>query len=143
MGHWSSRPTTSSGWSDFTGAPASATMPQVNGEDLADDTYLAARPAVVARAVSDPRRWALWWPDLWLTVIRRRGVRGIVWTVGGALAGTAEIWLEPCGDGTVLHFYLRTGLTDAQRVTRTLAWKRCAFALKDELEAQGGRPSGR
>jgi hypothetical protein len=142
---------------DFTGAATWATMPSVNGEDLADDTFLAAAPSVVARAVSDPRRWAAWWPDLDLTVRRRRGAQGIQWAVAGGACGTAEIWLESQGDGTVLHFYLRAALTDRQRGIRTVAWKRSVHALKDELEAgrvpgmpvrraraaQGRPPSGR
>jgi hypothetical protein len=112
----------------------------VDGDDLADDTFVAAAPAAVARLVADPRRWSLWWPDLGLTVARDRGRDGIQWTVSGALTGTAEIWLEPFGDGTVLHFYLRAGLSDVERAVRARGWKRCVHALKDELEA--GREPG-
>jgi hypothetical protein len=60
--------------------------------------------------------------------------------VSGALTGTAEIWLEPVGDGTVLHFYLRTGLSDRGRAARATAWKRSVHAVKDELER--GREPG-
>jgi hypothetical protein len=112
----------------------------VEGEDLADDTFVAAAPAVVARAVTDPARWRLWWPDLTLTVSRDRGRQGVQWQVGGGLTGTAEIWLEPFGDGTVVHFYLRAGLSDLARSLRAQSWKRSVHALKDELEA--GREPG-
>ena len=112
----------------------------MDGEDLADDTFVATPPAALAGAVHDPIRWRQWWPDLALTVAADRGRSGLQWRVGGGLRGTAEIWLEPVGDGTVVHFYLRAGLSDAERARRTLAWKRSVHALKDELEA--GRPPG-
>ncbi len=114
--------------------------PQVDGEDLADDTFLAVSPPVVARAVRDPARWRRWWPDLALTVTLDRGPEGLHWRLSGALRGTAEIWLEPYGDGTILHLYLRAGLSDRERAERTRAWKRAVHALKDELEA--GRAPG-
>ena len=112
----------------------------MDAEDLADDTFVAAAPAVVARAVADPARWPLWWPDLTLTVTRDRGRRGVQWQVAGALTGSAEIWLEPFGDGTVVHFYLRAGLSDPARSARAQSWKQSVHALKDELEA--GREPG-
>ena len=124
---------------DFTGAPGTTTITRVDGEDLADDTFVAAPPAAVARSIADPARWCLWWPDLSLTVTRNRGSQGLQWTVSGGLSGTAEVWLEPFGDGTVVHFYLRAGLDDRGRTARALAWKRSVHALKDELE-QGRAP---
>ena len=66
-----------------------------------------ARPDVVAQLVADPQRWTVWWPDLRLTTTRDRGRKGRQWAVEGALAGTAEIWLEPWWDGVILHYYLR------------------------------------
>ncbi len=115
-------------------------MPRVDGEDLADDTYFALPPRVLAAVVSDHRRWTAWWPDLTVLVVQDRGSRGLKWAVGGALTGTAEVWLEPWREGTLLHFYLRAGLSDSVRAARTVAWKRSVHALKDELEA--GRPAG-
>jgi hypothetical protein len=97
----------------------------VDGEDLADDTYVAAAPT---------------WPDLRLRVREDRGAEGLRWEVTGALTGTAEIWLEPVGDGTVVHFYLRSGLGERARERRRVAWKRAVHRLKDELEA--GRAVG-
>lgn len=117
-----------------------ATISRVHGPDLSDDTFVAAPPAQVARVVADPARWRAWWPDLDLTVTRDRGLEGLEWDVAGALRGTAEIWLEPVGDGTVVHYYLRARLDGRARRRRELAWKRCAFALKDGLE--GRRVSG-
>jgi hypothetical protein len=124
--------------------------------DLADDTFVAAAPALVAAAVHEPARWRAWWPDLELAVTRDRGGKGIQWTVVGGLVGTAEIWLEPYADGVLLHLYLRADPTRSGTRTepapaasrsaarlrrrRSRAWKRSVHALKDELEA--GRPPG-
>jgi hypothetical protein len=120
--------------------PGRTTITRVDGEDLADDTFIAAPPAAVARLVADPARWQAWWPDLTLVTERDRGPSGRHWRVSGALSGSAEIWLEPVGDGTVLHFYLRTALSDRARAARTIAWKRSVHAVKDELE--DGREPG-
>jgi hypothetical protein len=124
---------------DFTGEPGTTTITRMDGDDLADDTFVAAPPAVVARIVADPGRWGVWWPDLELAVTLDRGVQGRQWRVGGALTGTAEIWLEPVGDGTVVHFYLRAALDDRARAARARSWKRSVHAVKDELE-QGRAP---
>lgn len=115
--------------------------------DVADDTFLVAEPAVVAELVRDPASWALWWPDLTPTVTRDRGVKGVQWAVVGALVGSMEIWLEPWGDGVVLHWYLRADPARPGRRTtrsgvdaRVRAWKGQVHALKDRLEA--GRVPG-
>jgi hypothetical protein len=123
--------------------------------DLIDETYIVADADVLARAVHDQERWRRWWPDLRLTVFMDRGPAGVRWSVTGDLVGSAEIWLEPFGDGVVLHLYLRLDPAQgaagvpkalrpraADRVRRryALAWKVHANALKDELE--GGRPPG-
>jgi hypothetical protein len=116
----------------------------VDGEDLADDTFIAVSPSVVARAVHNPARWRRWWPGLTLAVTLDRGLEGVHWQVSGGLQGTAEIWLEPYGDGTVVHFYLRAALSDRGRSERAREWKRSVHALKDELEGDRapGTPAG-
>jgi hypothetical protein len=113
--------------------------------DIADETYVGCPPALLAPVVADPASWARWWPDLRLSVTRDRGVKGQQWAVRGALTGSMEIWLEPVGPGTVLHWFLRAdppsgarpgrprGL-DKERQRRVRAWKVHAFALKDRLE---------
>jgi hypothetical protein len=114
-----------------------------------DDTFVAAAPAVVAAAVAQSRRWSQWWPDLTLETSKDRGLKGRKWRVVGQRAGTAEIWLEPWRDGTVVHLFLRLDPSgskvdargaERERVRRVLAWKRTVHALKDELEA--GRAPG-
>ena len=124
-------------------------MPSV---DVADDTFVVADPAEVARLVADPTRWVRWWPDLRLEVTRRRGLEGVQWRVDGALVGTMEIWLEPALDGVLVHHYLRADLprragrprgrrsAERERRRRALAWKLQVTALKDALEA--GRVPG-
>jgi hypothetical protein len=118
--------------------------------DLIDETFLVAAPAEVAQAVRDPNRWRRWWPDLDLSVFQDRGEQGVRWNVRGGLAGSMEVWLEPYGDGVILHYYLRcdppAGRTLRPRAAarelrrRALRAKQVFWALKDELE--GGRPPG-
>ncbi len=113
--------------------------------DIADDTFIVAAPAIVAAVVADRQRWRQWWPDLALDVTRDRGDQGLRWTVGGALVGSMEIWVEPVADGVVLHYLVRAepaGRDGPERVRarRTQAWKRHVHRLKDELEA--GREPG-
>ena len=119
------------------------------GVHVADDSFIAAGPELVAGAVADREHWRRWWPDLQLRVSRDRGVRGWQWVVEGARSGSAEIWLEPVLDGTLVHLYLRLDpaapdtrpkAAERERVRRALAWKREVNALKDELE--GGRAAG-
>ena len=113
--------------------------------EIADDTFIAAAPSVVASAVADVESWRRWWPDLELVVTRDRGVQGLVWSVRGPLSGTMEIWLEPVADGVVLHYLVRADPAvrrqpDRWRDRWTREWKRHAHLLKDELER--GREPG-
>lgn len=139
-------------------------MPAV---DLVDETFIAADPASIAAVVADRDRWAQWWPDLRLTIFMDRGSKGIRWSVAGDFVGSAEIWIEPCFNGAVVHYYLR--LDQAPRVIdvtptarrspggarqrsprlsdrhaarlrgeRAKSWKRIVWSLKDELERERG-----
>jgi hypothetical protein len=126
-------------------------MPSV---DVADQTFLAVPPAVLAAEFDRPDRWRELWPDLELAVMTDRGERGIRWTVRGALVGSMEVWLEPVLDGTVLHYFLRADPADghgrpaplsprraaAEIARRQRAAKAIALGLKDRLEA--GRAPG-
>ena len=78
----------------------------VHSIQIADETFVAADPAAVGRAVSDRTALRRWFPDLGLTVVEDRAEKGVRWTVAGPLAGTMEIWLEPVLDGVVLHYFL-------------------------------------
>lgn len=119
---------------------------------IADETFVAADPAAVGRAVADRDAWRRWWPDLRLTVVEDRGELGQRWTVTGALTGTMEVWLEPMLDGVLLHYFLHAepsgaaawqlARMDLAKLThqRRVAGKRMAFEVKRRLEA--GRPIG-
>ncbi len=126
-------------------------QPQIH---LIDETWIDAPPDTVSVAVSDPANWRRWWPSLYLTVTRDRGVKGIQWAAisrGDAanprpeLRGTVEIWLEPVRSGVILHHYLRLDAEPgplsrraAQRLTARQARhaKQVFWQLKDELEAR-------
>ena len=132
-------------------------MPAV---DLVDETFVVADRAVLAAEVADPASWARWWPELELAVFMDRGLDGIRWSVSGRWCGSLEIWLEPVGDGVLVHHYARldpvdpaTGgprplPTDArgwrraarERARRARRWKQSVWELKDRLEQ--GRPPG-
>ena len=119
---------------------------------IADETFVAADPAAVGRAVSDPAAWRRWWPDLRLEVVEDRADKGVRWTVAGPLTGTMEIWLEPVLDGVLLHYFLHAEPTGAAAWQlakmnlpklahqRRVAGKRMAFEVKAVLEA--ARPVG-
>lgn len=114
--------------------------------DIADDTFVVAALPTVAEVVRDPASWRAWWPDLEPTVTADRGLKGVRWSVSGAVVGSMEIWLEPWGDGVVIHWYLRAEpgrvarRPDRERARRMLGWKKQVHALKDRLEA--GREPG-
>jgi hypothetical protein len=124
----------------------------MNSIQVADQTFVAADPAEVGKAVADPSSWRRWWPDLRLGVIENRGDKGIRWTVTGALTGTMEVWLDPALDGVVLHYFLhaepagvaawqlaRMNLTKLNH-RRRVAGKKMAFEVKRTLEQS--RPVG-
>jgi hypothetical protein len=124
----------------------------MNSIQIADETFVAADPVEVGRAVADLASWRRWWPDLRLTVVEDRGAVGHRWTVTGALNGTMEIWLEPVLDGVVLHYFLHaepSGVAAWQLAKmnlatmnhrRRVAGKNMAFEVKRTLEAT--RPVG-
>lgn len=119
----------------------------VSSIQVADEMFVAADPAAVGLAVSDPAAWRRWFPDLLLEVIEDRAEKGMRWTVAGPLTGTMEIWLQPVLDGVVLHYFLHAepaGVTGAQLAKmnlgamtyeRRVAGKRMAFEVKNLLEA--------
>lgn len=114
--------------------------------DLLDDTFVVAGRAELAEAFRDPALARAWWPRLTLAVQEDRGLRGVRWTVAGELTGSAEIWLEPWGDGVLVHWFLRAepagaaGRAGRLRQAYTVAYKARIHELKDRLEH--GRPAG-
>jgi hypothetical protein len=117
--------------------------------DLADDTFVVAPPKVLAKRLGEQAFWRTCWPQVSLDSYQDRGVEGRRWYVTGEVAGSAELWLEPYGDGTIVHIFLRADpppdkakrrRIDALRRRYTIALKDAVFSLKLELEA--GRPPG-
>jgi len=131
-------------------------MPMV---DLIDETFIVAEPAVIAAALHDEALWRRLFPGLELTVFMDRGDQGLRFTVTGDLVGSNELWVEPWGDGAIVHYYLRADITrrgsatepiegDPRSVVRRsirtrsrhVHWVKAGLnALKDQLEA-GRRP---
>ncbi len=127
----------------------------MNSIQIADETFIAADPVAVGKAVADPASWLRWWPDLHLTVVEDRGEVGQRWTVTGALTGTMEVWLEKMHngpEGVVLHYFVHAEPAGAaawemakmnlpkMNHRRRVAGKDMAFEVKRTLEA--GRPVG-
>lgn len=124
----------------------------VSSIQVADETFVAASPAAVGRAVGDRGSWRRWFPDLLLGVVEDRDDQGVRWTVAGPLEGTMEIWLEPMLDGVLLHYFLHAepagaALRESAKMDfaamthrRRVAGKRMAFEVKNDLEA--GRAVG-
>lgn len=123
----------------------------VHSIQVADETFIAADPAAVGRAVADRSSWRRWFGDLRLDVVEDRADKGVRWTVAGPLTGTMEIWLQPMLDGVVLHYFLHAEPTAAgpapakpaaasMNHQRRVAGKRMAFEIKNTLEAT--RPVG-
>lgn len=121
----------------------------VTSIQVADETFVAAAPSLVAAVVGDRANWRRWWPDLDLTVTQDRGEQGVRWGVGGPVTGTMEIWCEPVLDGFVLHYFLHAEPTTTlpgddrdrwdrlaeQNRDRRAVGKMMSFEVKDRLEA--------
>ncbi|BCJ36680.1 hypothetical protein Athai_41830 [Actinocatenispora thailandica] len=111
--------------------------------DVLQETFVAAAPRLVAAALADPAVPADLWPDLAVTVTQRRGLEGQRYAVGGAWRGTAELWLQPCADGVLVHSYLRVdsaGPVSARAARRELARRQRTmrwglWRYKDRIEA--------
>lgn len=129
--------------------PGYVKLEVVTSIQVADETFVAADPSLVAAAVGDRGNWRRWWPDLRLTVVEDRGPQGIRWRVDGPVTGTMEIWCEAVMDGFVLHYFLHAEprempteqgraladrFAEANRMRRA-AGKLMSFEVKDRLEA--------
>lgn len=120
-------------------------MPQV---DLLDEVFVATALPLVRAYVEQPGTRHRLWPGLTVTVTQERGDEGQRYAVAGAWHGSAELWLEPCLDGVLVHSYLRIDPTTTLSHRRVVAearrrrahGKRALWRIKDELEA--GRAAG-
>lgn len=93
-------------------------MPQL---DVIDETFVRAAPARVAAALHEPDLWRRMFPGLELHVFEDRGDLGLRFTVTGEMVGTNELWVEPWGDGAIVHYYLRADLTRRGSATEVRA----------------------
>ena len=124
----------------------------MNSIQVADVTFVAADAARIGAAIAEPSSWRRWWGDLRLHVVEDRAEKGIRWSVTGPLTGTMEVWLEPCLDGVLLHYFLHAEPSGASarqlsrmnlaKMThrRRVAGKKMSFDVKSAVE--GARPVG-
>ena len=111
--------------------------------DISDETFIVAPVALLQRELCDE---ATWQPlGLSLTCYEDRGIRGKRWRLTGNLHGTAEVWLEPVGDGVTVHVFVQADLakhrrwTDPQNALNHRI-KRRVLDLKRHFDLQ--RPAG-
>jgi hypothetical protein len=115
--------------------------------DVIQEAFIAARPTRIAahlRRVDVAREL---WPDLSARLVADRGDEGMRWVVAGALCGSAEVWLEAFGRGTIVHTYLRVDAPGRsgparERDRRARHATRFWWALKDDLESAYEHPVG-
>ena len=118
---------------------------------VADETWIAAPPAVVGEAVADPQVWERFWPGLAPRLVEARGVEGVRLAVEEppgerrrGWSGTAELYVHPEFEGVLLFQFLRMDPAPGRRVgarearrereRRSATGLRASWALKDELE---------
>ncbi len=125
--------------------PSRASRPRVVPVEIniADETYVARPAAELAPLLVDQALLADWFPDLQVEVFMDRGDNGTRWSVTGAVVGSLEVWLEPMGPGTLVHWYLR-GAPSRGRRDPSARWvallKARMFGFKDAAE---GAASGK
>jgi hypothetical protein len=106
----------------------------VHSVQIADETFVAADPALVGAFVGDPANWRRWWPDLRLEVTEERGPLGVRWAATGPLTGTMEIWLEHAEPSGVAASKLAKLNLSKLTHRRRVAGKKMAFEVKMTLE---------
>lgn len=134
-----------------------------------DDIYIETSPDEVHRALLQAGANASWWPKARVradgttihvrarvaplrppvrfraTVGTVRPGQGFVWHIAGReVRGTAEVWLEPFKDGTIVHHVVdieRAGVRRLSSVARRHRWalRRGLNGLKGALERDGNR----
>lgn len=84
--------------------------------DVVDETFVVAPLEKLRSTFCDETAWKALGFDL--HCYDDRGEQGKRWTLGGRLTGTAEVWLEPVGDGVTVHVYLRADPVRRVRLAR-------------------------
>jgi len=75
--------------------------------DIMDETYVAVAPAQLVAELTDAALLREWFADLCFDVFMDRGEEGTRWSIAGDIDGSMEVWLEPVGVGTVVHWFIR------------------------------------
>jgi hypothetical protein len=106
--------------------------------DISDHAFVALPPVDVGRSGDGPCALSAWVPGLGLEPVLDRGEEGVLWRAvardpaGVPWSGTAEVWLEPWHDGTVVHVYVRLDPAgDAPGHVRGPALDRWRESLRD------------
>lgn len=118
--------------------------------DIIDELFVVADPGKVRAHLGDAELWHSWFPDLCFTCYQDRGLKGVRWEVSGSLSGAAEVWIEPFGDGVIVHAYLRADPSKPPRSEHRFAVqtkKKYVWPLKQHLldakdELEGSRRLG-
>lgn len=90
--------------------------------DISDHAFVALAPSAVRARADGPCALQSWIPGLALRQVLDRASEGIIWRAeardpaGVHWVGTAEVWLEPWHDGTVVHVYVRLDPDDGVAV---------------------------
>jgi hypothetical protein len=108
--------------------------------DISDQAFVARSPAAVRSCSQGPCGLAGWVPGIGLDVVVDRQDQGVLWRAvardpaGRRWAGTAEVWLEPWHDGTVVHLYVRLDPAEGEPpgARATARWRE---ALRDRWRA--------
>lgn len=107
-------------------------MPTV---DVADETYVAVPPDVLAPRLTAPALLAEWFPRLSVDVFMDRGEEGTRWSVTGEIDGSLEVWLESMARGTLVHWFVRGEPAATRRSTRGDVAQRYVALLKARMFA--------
>ena len=80
--------------------------------DVCDDSFVVLAPARIAPLLGRPDFLRRALPSLVVSLPQDRGKEGRRWKarsgrLGRRWDGTAEVWLEPWQDGTLVHLYVR------------------------------------
>jgi len=109
--------------------------------DIADETYVAVAPDVLAPMLTAPSLLDEWFPALRFEVFMDRAEKGTRWSITGEVEGSMEVWLEPMAAGTLVHWFVRGEPTLSKAVARRYVDLLNArmFAFKDSAEQRGSR----
>ena len=124
--------------------------------DVSDDSFLRLAPGRIAPLLGSRHFLRHAMPSLCLTRPQDRGAEGRRWQAragrpGRRWDGTAEVWLEPWHDGTLVHLYVRLEPRRARgapprrarrlqdRLRRT--WKRAVRSLEERTDGRTRQPA--